>query len=32
MEFIVSTVDPLSLVDDCNEDIRVGDIAVVNVD
>ncbi len=32
VEIIVSAVDPLSLVDDCNEDILVGDIAVVNVD
>ncbi len=32
VEIIVSTVDPLSLVYDCNEDILIGDIAVVNVD
>ncbi len=32
MEIIVSAVDTLSLVDDCNVDILVGDIAVVNVD
>ncbi len=32
MDNIVCTVDPLSLVDDCNVDILVGDIAVVNVD
>ncbi len=29
---IVSAVDPLSLVDDCNVDKLVGDIAVVNAD
>ncbi len=32
VEIIVSAVDTLSLVDDCNEDILIGDIAVVNVD
>ena len=29
---VVCTVDPLSLVDDSNVDILVGDISVVNVD
>ncbi len=31
-EDVVSSVELLSLVDDCNEDILVGDIDVVNVD
>ncbi len=32
VDITVSAVDPLSLVDDFNVDILVGDIAVVNVD
>ncbi len=32
VDITVSAVDPLSLVDDCNVDKHVGDIAVVNAD
>ncbi len=32
MNDVVSTVVPLSIVDDSNVDVLVGDIAVVNVD
>ncbi len=32
VDIIVSAVDPLSLVDDCNVDKLVGDIAFVNSD